>query len=343
MTSNATKRHGVKEVAEWAGAYLAKMPVAIEGAGGDRVTFNAAHALVRGFSLSVEKALPLLLEWNKGCQPPWSEADLRAKLRSAVTSAGRPHGYLLEGIPDSKRDRTAPDMQNEAERRAWQRRQWPELRRLTREELQGIARMRGIPWDGLNIASHFGLIKGARYEGHECFVIGEGRFAQVRRCDGQPLTNADGKAIKAKNLPGSEGAFVGRGLLSQVPNVLLVEGAIGLLEALTAYALVDMEKSWTVLAATSASSRLATRDPALLRALSVRRDHRGDIIRCDRHIRIVPDMDTAGMNAAASWLADLRQAGLSVDIQELPEGCKDLGSLLKTAEINHTELDLIFQ
>jgi hypothetical protein len=161
-------------------------------------------------------------------------------------------------------------------------------------------------------------------------VIHEGRFAQVRRMDGQPLTNAEGKPIKAKNLPGSEGGFVGHGLLFEAPHVLLVEGAVGLLEALTAYALVDMEPSWTVLAATSASSRLE-RDPTLLKALS------------GRHVRVVPDRDTAGLNAAAFWLNDLRNAGATVDIQELPPGCKDLGVLLTTPTPNLDELNLIFQ
>ena len=193
-----------------------------------------------------------------------------------------------------------------------------------------IARLRGIPWEGLYIAHCYGLLKACELDGHDCFVVHEGRFAQVRRLDGQPLTNAEGKPIKAKNLPGSEGAFVGRGLLFEAPHVLLVEGAVGLLEALTAYALVDMENAWTVLAATSASSRLE-RDHTLLKALS------------GRHVRVVPDGDTAGLNAAASWLGDLRKAGITVDIQQLPTGCKDLGALLTTSKPNLDELNLIFQ
>lgn len=323
----------MKTPAERASAYLAKMPVAVSGQGGDCATFSAAQALVRGFSLSVEEALPLLLEWNKGCKPPWSEADLKGKLRSASTSSGKAEGYLLkEDRPASARDRrgTAAAFQNEAERRAWQRSKWPELRSLSREELFAIARLRRMPWNGLHIAKFFHLIKGCCLEGADCFVVCEDRFAQVRRFDGLPFANAEGKAIKAKNLPGSEGSFVGRRLLAQAPHVLLVEGAVGLLEALSAYALVDMRDSWTVLAATSASSRL-TSDPVLLKALA------------GRHVRIVPDMDEAGMKAAAFWLRDLREVGARVETLDLPDGCKDIGSLLVTPEDCQDELDQIFR
>lgn len=321
----------MKRTLERAGAYLARVDVAVEGQGGDYATFSAAQALVRGFSLSVEEALPLLLEWNKGCKPPWSEAGLRGKLRSASTSSGRQEGYLLkEERPACARDRRGAAFQNEAERRAWQRRKWPELRRLSREELFPIARLRHMPWNGLHIAQCFGLLKGCRLDEHDCFVVCEGRFAQARRCDGLPFTNAEGRPLKAKNLPGSEGSFVGRCLLSQVPNVLLVEGAVGLLEALTAYALVDMKDSWTVLAATSASSRLRS-DPVLLKALA------------GRHVRIVPDMDEAGMKAAAFWLRDLREAGARVETLDLPDGCKDIGSLLVSPEDSQDELNQIFR
>ena len=319
-----------KTTAERASAYLAKTPVAVAGQGGDFATFAAAKALVKGFSLSVEEALPLLLAWNKDCDPPWSEADLRRKLRSAASASSKAEGYLLADRPAGSREHTASGIPNEAERRAWQRRQWPELRCLNREELEPIARLRGIPVDGMHIARSYGLLKACQLEGHDCYVVCEGRFAQARRLDGQHFTTAEGKPIKAKNLPGSEGAFVGRGLLFEAPHVLLVEGAVSLLEALTAYALVDMKDSWTVLAATSASSRLE-RDPTLLKALA------------GRHVRIVPDVDAAGMNAAASWLGDLQKAGATVDVRELPAGCKDLGALLTTHEAHQDELNLLFQ
>ena len=95
----------MKTTVERASAYLAKMPVAVSGQGGDFATFAAAQALVKGFSLSVDKALPLLLAWNKDCRPPWSEADLRRKLRSAASSSGKAEGYLLPDRPLACRTR----------------------------------------------------------------------------------------------------------------------------------------------------------------------------------------------------------------------------------------------
>ena len=171
---------------------------------------------------------------------------------------------------------------------------------------------------------------GAEIEGQCCFIIHEGTFAQARRLDGVPFTRGDGTRIKAKNLPGSEGAFIGQRWLGDTQHVLLVEGVIGLMEALAAFALVNMTESWSILAATSASSRFA-RDPALLARLT------------GRHVRIVPDADEAGMNAAASWLADLEAAGARADAVALPDGFKDLGEIIAARESHLETLNEIFQ
>jgi Bifunctional DNA primase/polymerase, N-terminal/AAA domain len=75
-------------------AYLAKTPPAISGQGGHDATFWAACCLVLGFNLSPVDALPLLLEWNDRCVPPWSEKELRHKLDSANQRPGE-RGKLL--------------------------------------------------------------------------------------------------------------------------------------------------------------------------------------------------------------------------------------------------------
>lgn len=54
---------------------------AIEGEGGDAHTFRVAAILIHDFALTDEEAWPLLQEWNTTCRPPWSDRDLRAKLR----------------------------------------------------------------------------------------------------------------------------------------------------------------------------------------------------------------------------------------------------------------------
>jgi hypothetical protein len=71
------------EAAHQARAYLARVAPAVEGEGGDHQTFKAACLLVLDFSLSPEDALPLLLEYNERCVPPWTVEDLRHKLAMA--------------------------------------------------------------------------------------------------------------------------------------------------------------------------------------------------------------------------------------------------------------------
>jgi len=71
------------DVVERARRYLSQIAPAVSGEGGHSKTFLAAQQIVRGFKLSDDEALPLLLEWNQTCQPPWDESDLRHKLSEA--------------------------------------------------------------------------------------------------------------------------------------------------------------------------------------------------------------------------------------------------------------------
>ncbi len=319
----------MQTIPERAAAYLERMPPAIEGSGGHSATFNAAAALTRGFAMTEQNALPLLMAWNQThCQPPWTESELRHKLRSAASST-RPLGYLLNEAA-SRPDSTAPDFESEAEKKARQRKAWPEFKQLKPDDIATVAALRRMLPDAVDLAHRWGFVSGAEIEGQRCFIIHEGTFAQARRLDGQPFTRSDGTKIKAKNLPGSTGAFIGQEWLGDAQNVLLVEGVIGLLEALAAFALVNMKESWSILAASSASSRFA-RDPALLARLK------------GRSVRIIPDADEAGMDAAASWLADLEAAGVRADAMALPAGLKDLGEIIAAGESHHETLNALFQ
>ena len=62
---------------------IASMPPAISGSSGHQALFTVARKLVHDFALSDPDALNLLLEYNKRCEPPWSEQELRHKLESA--------------------------------------------------------------------------------------------------------------------------------------------------------------------------------------------------------------------------------------------------------------------
>lgn len=77
-------------------AYLAKIPAAVSGAGGHNATFRAALLLVRGFALHEDAAVQLLVEdYNPRCDPPWSEKELRHKVRDAAKKGTPEVGYLL--------------------------------------------------------------------------------------------------------------------------------------------------------------------------------------------------------------------------------------------------------
>ncbi len=84
------------EVGHRARGYIAAMPAAVSGCHGQDATYDVAVALVRGFALSVDEALRLLVEeYNPRCEPPWTEAELRHKAESASKTSRMTMGCLL--------------------------------------------------------------------------------------------------------------------------------------------------------------------------------------------------------------------------------------------------------
>ena len=76
--------------------YVAKCPPAIAGQRGHDATYKVASIVAHGFALGEPQALDLMREWNRGCVPPWSEAELLHKIRSAaIARHDHPRGYLL--------------------------------------------------------------------------------------------------------------------------------------------------------------------------------------------------------------------------------------------------------
>lgn len=83
-------------VFERARAYVDKCEPAIEGQGGDRVTFRVACVLVNDFGLPDDDALLLMQQWNRNCQPPWSDRDLEDKIQHAHDYAKKPAGAIAD-------------------------------------------------------------------------------------------------------------------------------------------------------------------------------------------------------------------------------------------------------
>lgn len=306
--------------------YLQSMPPSIQGQAGSVNLFKACCALRRGFDLDFDTAWPLLRHWNgTHCQPPWSERDLRHKLSDAA-KANVPRGYLLK---QTERRRT-PIVRPPPPPIRRLRPRWPACRDLTPAEVQTLATLRQLPAAMVNEFAQHGFLAAATVQSWRCFVIREAEFVQARRLDGGRFPVARGEPLKAKNLPGSSGAFLGQSWLGNPDRpVLLVEGAIGLLEAFVAQQWVDPHPQWDLLAATSASSRFA-RDPALLRRLA------------GRQVRLLPDADDAGRKAAASWLTDLERVGCQVEVVSLPPGFKDLGPVVAKPDEHIAILTALF-
>ncbi len=76
-------------------AWVAAQPPAVQGNGGDQRTFCVAAGVVVGHDLTVDQTFEILTPWNARCQPPWSDADLRAKIQHADQYGKGPRGQRL--------------------------------------------------------------------------------------------------------------------------------------------------------------------------------------------------------------------------------------------------------
>jgi hypothetical protein len=91
-------------------AYIAKIPVAVQGNGGDQRTFTVACELVNGWNLTASDAMQYLRLYSDKCEPPWSDKDLLHKLeeaerrhtRSRAVTSSAPPTFLRNQIGQQK-------------------------------------------------------------------------------------------------------------------------------------------------------------------------------------------------------------------------------------------------
>jgi hypothetical protein len=77
-------------------AYLAAIPGAVEGNGGDQQTFTVACELVNGWNLTAEQALPYLQAYSDKCEPAWTQKELLHKLSEAEKAPHqKPRGHFI--------------------------------------------------------------------------------------------------------------------------------------------------------------------------------------------------------------------------------------------------------
>jgi len=98
----------ISSLSDRARKYVNTMPGAISGSGGHDQTFRVACILTMGFCLSREEAFGILAEYNRRCDPPWTDRELRHKIESASKQAG-PRGYLKDAQDDSWKSVKIPE------------------------------------------------------------------------------------------------------------------------------------------------------------------------------------------------------------------------------------------
>lgn len=64
--------------------YLACMEPAISGSNGHSTLFRSAAVLIQKFELTVTEALPLLLNYNERCEPPFQPKEVERKLNEVL-------------------------------------------------------------------------------------------------------------------------------------------------------------------------------------------------------------------------------------------------------------------
>lgn len=83
-------------IIERARACMLTRPPAIEGSGGNSATFSVACLLVWGFALEPDQALPLMMEYNASCAPPWPQRELERMCRNALNFRhDKPRGHMV--------------------------------------------------------------------------------------------------------------------------------------------------------------------------------------------------------------------------------------------------------
>ena len=193
----------------------------------------------------------------------------------------------------------------------------------TERHWRALAVARELYQTTAEILAKFGMVKFMHHEGKNCFIITDAtnRNAEIRRIDKQPFGN--GK--KAYPLTGVDKSWlVGAAFLKHSPeaHVLLVEGATDFLTAwdmnvLYRRKLGRQAPKWVPVALLGAGCKSLHADCAALLA--------------GRHVRLVPDGDTAGDGMREHWESLLLKNGCTVDAIEMPRG-KDLTDIKNEIE-----------
>jgi len=295
--------------------YLDKLPPSVQGQGGDEALRKAAYTLTKGFSLGEEEALPLLCEFNERAAPPWDEAALVSKLRSAARSPG-PSGYLLEGAPRPFVSAPAAPAKPKPENP----KPPPTLHRLTVSEIHRIAELRGLSPEAVALGDSHGIIAAGMNRGVPAWFLRGGGVLQAKTFSGELWTFKDGKRGKADTIGGVHGFGIQVGTSPRARTVILSEGLPSALEVIECLLRADAEAgAWhegvALVAAYSAESRIPRELAEYLAA---------------RRVLIVADGGDTGLEAAKRWRAVIRAFG-AAEVSAFAPEAGDLGNALRAS------------
>lgn len=294
---------------ERAFSYTDAMPAAIAGEGGHAATFRVALAAAQGFALDEEGTIAVLERYNERCVPPWREADLRHKARSAIASPSqRPAGYLLgDGIvqpftpsPVRTKPKVAPD------------KPLPCLARGSDRGIDKVSALLGIDREAVELARDAGIVRFGYHSGEPAwFVSDRSRLVcQARRLDGEAWGHR-GKAHTFVTAPGSGRHLVGLPLIGNSPAAILCEGGTDLVSAFAILICQPFELflHCPPLAMLGAGARLLADEARTLEG---------------RKIFLVYDSDRAGQEGLQKRAEELAAIGAEPFRLDLPPGCGDL-------------------
>jgi hypothetical protein len=157
--------------------------------------------------------------------------------------------------------------------------------------------LRGIAFEGIELASERGFLRFADWRGQPCWIVTDSQRinAQARRMDGRPLV-VEGKEVKAQTLPGSRASVpLGLAEAREFAAVAVVEGGPDLLAA-HGCCWAEDRKDVAVVAMLGASHRPRPESWAKL---------------AGKRVRIYCHSDDAGMTAAREWAKAILSAGAS--------------------------------
>lgn len=211
-----------------------------------------------------------------------------------------------------------PEPLADSEEKKTKREAWPKFDRLTFDELEALAALRSLPFDGLEWAAIDGVLRGtfSTLENVRSWIVVSAcrKNAQARKLDGKPFDLA-GRELKAKTLPGSLAQIpVGRYFDTRFPLVVVVEGGPDVLAAYAAIHRLGLLDKVSVCGMLGAGMRIP---PGALASMAGRR------------VRILQHNDSAGYKAADEWAKQLHGFRAKVDIWTPSADGADLNDVFK--------------